>query len=416
MSDSRLFVPGPHPEPVEDLWEAAARSLSDDLRSAIEPRADRRNVLEGALAEATQKQKQCVEKRWKIKNKKGDVIILRDVFEKIITCINSFKGIGDSVANMGPGWAAIPWALVGVLLKVVVADNETFATMVEGLEKTTTIISRYSIFEVVYLKNNTAATSQLRSSLVPLYASVLTFLGESHRYFARTTTKRFMKAFVFDSGVEDLLEDISTKQAEVDRDSLLVATEVLQSTAHEIRSLSTHSTSVTSQLTVLGTHLERIQQSQVVASDIHALRDAITTMAHPVQRVVATVPFYIDGLDSTQRKIILDWLSPITYKIQHVSERHRRLPDSGAWMFSSDEFRAWKDSSISGTLWLHGMPGCGKTKLLFVLQVQLMKTINWTIAANQPCQICCRRLRTQRNRKTPKFSASRLFLLLTQHS
>ncbi|KAK4042476.1 hypothetical protein C8A01DRAFT_33415 [Parachaetomium inaequale] len=304
----------------EDLWETAAAALGDDLKSAVEPgHADRRHVLEGVLFEATQKQKQCLEKRWKLKNRKGDVIILRDVFEKIITCANSFKGIGDSIANMGPGWAAIPWALVGVLLKVVVADNEAFAAMVEGLEKATKVISRYSIFEAVYLRNETAGTHQLRTSLVALYASVLTFLGESYRHFAKNTAKRFIKAFVSDSGVDDLLDDIAVKQAEVDRDALLVATETLQSTAQDIRGLSTHSTSVTSQLTLLETHLERIQQSQVVVGDFRALRNAISAMARPVQRVIANVPFTTDNLDVERRKAMLDWLSPVPYKLQHWS-------------------------------------------------------------------------------------------------
>ncbi|KAH6613404.1 hypothetical protein F5144DRAFT_402964 [Chaetomium tenue] len=350
---------------AEDLCETAAAAVGDDLKDVLEPsRTNRRHVLEGALLEATQKQKQCLEKRWKIKNRKGDVIILRDVFEKIVTCIHSFKGIGDSVANMGPGWAAIPWALVGALLKGVISDNETFATMVEGLEKATRIVSRYSVFEAIYLVNDTAGTAQLRSSLVALYASVLTFLGDSYAYFSKTTTRRFIGAFASDSGVDDLLDDVAVKQGEVDCDALLVATETLQSTAQEIRGLSAHSTSVTWQLTALERHLEQMQQSQVVVSDLHALRDAISTIEHPVQRVVALVPLPTDDLNVLQRKAILDWLSPVAYKIQHISERHRRLPDSGAWMFSSDKFRAWKDSSVSGTLWLHGMPGCGKTKLL----------------------------------------------------
>ncbi|KAK4107910.1 hypothetical protein N656DRAFT_719196, partial [Canariomyces notabilis] len=304
----------------EDLWETAAASLGDDLKSVIEPSdGDRREILRRVLVEATQKQKQCLEKRWKIKNRKGDVIILRDVFEKIITSVNSFKGIGDSLASMGPGWAAIPWALVSVLLKVVVTDNETFATMIEGLERATKIISRYSVFEAVYLKQETAGTQQLRDSLVALYASVLTFLGESYYYFARNTARRFIKAFFSDSGVDELLDDLTAKQAE---------------------------------------------QSQLVVADLRALKDAISAMARPVQRIVAIAPASTDNLGALQRKAILDWLSPIPYRLQHVSERHRRLPDSGAWMFETAEYIGWRESSVSGTLWLHGMPGCGKTKLL----------------------------------------------------
>jgi hypothetical protein len=147
----------------------------------------------------------------------------------MVTCIHSFKGIMDSVATMGPGWVAIPWALVGALLKVVISDNETFATMVEGLEKAIRIISRYSIFGAVYFVNSTAGTARLRLLLVALYASVLTFLRDWYHYFA--TTRRFIRAFASNSDVDDLLGKSAVKQAKVDCDALLVATKTLQSTA-----------------------------------------------------------------------------------------------------------------------------------------------------------------------------------------
>ena len=41
----------------------------------------------------------------------GDVIILRDVFEKIITWVNNFKMVGDTVVSFDPGHAALPSSL-----------------------------------------------------------------------------------------------------------------------------------------------------------------------------------------------------------------------------------------------------------------------------------------------------------------
>jgi hypothetical protein len=216
----------------------------------------------------------------------------------------------------------------------------------------------------VYLRRETAGTNQLRVSLVALYASVLTFLGESYYYFAKNTARRFIKAFFSDSGVDELLDNMDVKLTEVDRDAQLVATEVLQTAAEDIRGISGYSTSITSQLTLMNAHLEQLQQTQLVVGDLQGLRDAITAAARPVQRAVAIASLTIDDLSDLQRKTMLDWLSPVPYKLQHISERHRRLPDSGTWMFETQEYLAWKDSSVSGSLWLHGMPGCGKTKLL----------------------------------------------------
>ncbi len=107
------------PRTSEDLWKVAASTLGEDLKDVVDlDQPSRRAALEIVLFEAREKRKQCLIKRWKLKNRKGDVIILRDIFEKIITCADAFKSAGDAVIDLAPGWAAIPWAVVGFLLKV----------------------------------------------------------------------------------------------------------------------------------------------------------------------------------------------------------------------------------------------------------------------------------------------------------
>lgn len=118
------------PQRSEDLWNTAMGSLQEDLRADLEAIAlerNRRVALETALFEARNKRQQCLNTRWKIKNRRGDVVILRDVFEKIIKWVDIFKGLGDAAISMAPDWAGIPWALVGCLLKVsrVVVTRQT---------------------------------------------------------------------------------------------------------------------------------------------------------------------------------------------------------------------------------------------------------------------------------------------------
>jgi hypothetical protein len=75
-------------------------------------------VLEEVLLAAETKRQQCLRKRWKIKKKNGEVIIVRDVFEKIIKWINTFKTIGDIVVQYDPGHASLPWAGLSLLMQV----------------------------------------------------------------------------------------------------------------------------------------------------------------------------------------------------------------------------------------------------------------------------------------------------------
>jgi hypothetical protein len=38
--------------------------------------------------------------------------------------------------------------------------------------------------------------------------------------------------------------------------------------------------------------------------------------------------------------------------------------NTGTWLLNRDEFLTWKSTSDSSILWLHGIPGCGKSKLV----------------------------------------------------
>lgn len=81
-------------------------------------RSDRRVVLQQVLDLADTKKKECLRKRWKIKRRNGDAIILRDVFEKIITWVQKFKSVGDIAMQHDPGHASLPWAGFRLLLQV----------------------------------------------------------------------------------------------------------------------------------------------------------------------------------------------------------------------------------------------------------------------------------------------------------
>ena len=42
------------------------------------------------------------------------------------------------------------------------------------------------------------------------------------------------------------------------------------------------------------------------------------------------------------------------------------LPNTGGWLLSDPTFKKWKKDSVSSILWLHGIPGSGKSKLMLV--------------------------------------------------
>ncbi|PKS11690.1 hypothetical protein jhhlp_001678 [Lomentospora prolificans] len=389
----------------EDLWHEAVELLSDELRGSLDAQpGNHRDILEVVLFDARQKRELCLARRWKIKKRNGDVIILRDVFDKIITWTNAFKSVGDTVASIGPQWVVMPWTAISLLIKMSVTESEIFGTMIDGVETTTNILARYTIFEAVYLQRRTPATAQLRSSLVALYAAVLSFLAETCSYFGVNTGRRMLKVAnpLSTGNIESLQNTIKDRQSEVDRDSQLVAMELLQHTAHNINALSSHTkTSFGSVFSILDAGVARVPSWGQQNGGEEVMRHALNTLQNPV-RTSRPQSLNHDGLDMKQRKLVFDWLSPATYWLHHLSERTGRLESSGEWMFEDEEFQRWRVSSISGTLWLHGLAGSGKTKLASALIDQELKTAKARPDAAPMAYFYCSRNPAEPERANPQ--------------
>lgn len=66
--------------------------------------------------------------------------------------------------------------------------------------------------------------------------------------------------------------------------------------------------------------------------------------------------------ENHQRDQINAWLSAPDPSTNHNIATDLRHPDTGQWFLDSNEYRDWK-AKLNNSLWLHGMPGCGKTVL-----------------------------------------------------
>lgn len=99
----------------------------------------------------------------------------------------------------------------------------------------------------------------------------------------------------------------------------------------------------------------------------------------PVERMSAGLASLTDGFESeliirfercssqvtvTKRTKILKWLSPEPYLQHHEQAKREVLPGTGQWLLSDPLFNSWKKESVSSILWLHGVPGSGKSKLV----------------------------------------------------
>ncbi|KAG1759284.1 hypothetical protein EDD22DRAFT_971712 [Suillus occidentalis] len=66
-------------------------------------------------------------------------------------------------------------------------------------------------------------------------------------------------------------------------------------------------------------------------------------------------------IDKERRKL-LNWMDPVSCIEKHDISRRQRHPETGRWIFHTDQYLAWNKSDRA-FLWLNGQPGSGKTIL-----------------------------------------------------
>ena len=85
-------------------------TLSDEDKEHIDfNRTDKLAILNDVLAAVEDKRQNCMRGRWRYTRSNGEVIILRDLFEKMAVWVNKFKEIGDVAVQYDPGHASLPW-------------------------------------------------------------------------------------------------------------------------------------------------------------------------------------------------------------------------------------------------------------------------------------------------------------------
>ncbi|KAJ7241276.1 ankyrin repeat-containing domain protein [Mycena rebaudengoi] len=71
-----------------------------------------------------------------------------------------------------------------------------------------------------------------------------------------------------------------------------------------------------------------------------------------------------------ERKEIFDWLSPPNFFARQADIFETRQQGTGLWFLCEKKFQGWL--SLGGTLWCRGIPGAGKTVLMFVIYSPLL--------------------------------------------
>ncbi|RSL80990.1 hypothetical protein CEP52_017293 [Fusarium oligoseptatum] len=162
---------------------------------------------------------------------------------------------------------------------------------------------------------NSQTAKELNRALVKLYASILTYLAKARSYYGRNTLKRVIKHGVLaSSDLESAFTAISEAQTHVDRCATSFG---------------------------LQDQLENHAELKQKLKDFDA----------PIKTMGRSTPRYHRS-------------TPCNKKNRDFDEV---LEGTGKWLLHDPTFLRWKNESASSILWLHGIPGSGKSKLTSIV-------------------------------------------------
>jgi hypothetical protein len=176
----------------------------------------------------------------------------------------------------------------------------------------------------------------------------LGFLAKSLQHYSRNTAARIARTMITTANdIQSWSDPIEQKQVEVDR--LVTLAE-----AERNKGMAGSMTDIQARQAQHGQKLEKSQQ---------ALQKLSAEVLGPISRIDQHLSLIQDELARNIRTTILDSISSLKFVVQHKLAHSGLVEDSGKWFLNKPQYQQWRDESCSSILWLHGIPGSGKTKL-----------------------------------------------------
>ncbi|ROW04889.1 hypothetical protein VMCG_04769 [Cytospora schulzeri] len=330
-----LFTNSPILATPSNMWDKGFNSLDHNLRTVLEAtKTYKRDIVGAALKEVENKREQSARRRWKFKNTNGEVVVVRDMLEKIAGWLNRFKERSDITVQTPLDHSRhtwLPWAPIRFLLQAVVIDFELFGAVIKDLEVVSRLVTLSRYIEHQYLrKAKSEPESLLDEALSLLCVDILAYLARIVEIFKNKDIVRRLKNTFRTVSIEHMPR-ILAREDEVLKIARLTDTEAL------------------------------------------LLLDATVT------RISAPKTLSSRSVSNDKYADVLDWLSGSPYYSHHEFVSQSRLTGAGKWLAKHPDYMEWHNTSSSSLLLLHGIPGCGKTTLCSVVVDALLTT-----AANNP--------------------------------
>lgn len=178
-------------------------------------------------------------------------------------------------------------------------------------------------------------------ALISQYTAILNYMSQVLRHYNQSSVKRIATSSFKSVSFAAAFEGIQDAQFEVDR----------------LRNIA---------------EAETANQTRI--KNETDLRRLLAELQQPIDRISADIAKLQDHLEQETRVKILKSISTIPDTLHHKTVSKGRLPASGNWLLQKEAYKAWRMESSSSILWLHGIPGSGKSKLASSVIDEVRKT------------------------------------------
>ncbi|KAI0971602.1 hypothetical protein F4678DRAFT_433483 [Xylaria arbuscula] len=253
---------------------------------------------------------------------------IRDALDKTIVWLNAFKEVGDIAVNYDPVHAALPWAAFRFLLQTMTIGMQQSAEMAIGLEKSIQLSLRGSIYEQMYLDcSHDEPQLILQAALLDLYRAVIMLMSDSVKYQETSTLRKAVAGALKPQKFTTRLDALDAKAAWV---------ETAANNCYRQKSLR--------QIDMTGLRLQELLERRL---------DGIDTKLAEVW----------SAIQDRNRFEVMQWISHLPYESDFANVKATRLQGTCDWLLAHSRYIQWRQSNGSKILWLHGIPGSGKTRL-----------------------------------------------------
>lgn len=242
-------------------------------------------------------------------------------------------------------------------------DAQTNGAILEGLEYVFNLIARYEVLECLYIQRVTAAQGIFQSAIVQVYTAILRYLLDAYRYFNQKTIKRISRSILqLEEPTLKHLAIIKSKERDMHEYIQLILGEIVTTASDTVDRVETKLNLTRQQQESFPIQDKIFHENQ--APEIEEMIKILRRLSEPLSRYGVQLSTIHDKLEAEHRLRILQWLSLVQYKSHHRMKAKELIPGSGNWFLKRPEFVEWLGSSSSSILWLHGIPGSGKSMLV----------------------------------------------------